>query len=63
MRSPRPPPFLPFPQRPALLLQGIVASNIQELLVEPRRGVVPLDYEFRVEEVGGRGALGGLGVF
>ncbi|GBF90558.1 hypothetical protein Rsub_03129 [Raphidocelis subcapitata] len=31
-------------------IQGIVASNIQELLVEPRRGVVPLDYEFRVEE-------------
>jgi hypothetical protein len=32
--------------------QDIVASNIQELLVEPRRGVLPLDYEFRVEEVG-----------
>lgn len=32
-------------------IQGIVAAEIRELFVEPRRGVVPLDYDLRVEEV------------
>ena len=31
-------------------IQGLVASEIQQLFVEPRRGVIPLDYDFRVEE-------------
>lgn len=34
--------------------QGIVAQTIEELLVEPNRGALPLDYDLRVEEVGAR---------